>query len=228
MIGETMTLISVGFALGLLHALDAAHVMAVSVLGNLRPGVGKILRYSTSWALGHAGVLLASGVLLFGLGLGIPHALVGAAEIGVGLFLVGMGLYCIWQFRRERITFTEHRHGDIVHTHLQAEGNTRHGYDESSGRLGHAPVMVGIMHGLAGSAPALALVPVVAQGELAVALAYLLTFSIGVLLAMLAFGLGYGSAQHWLTRRRNLLQHFRHLIAVASIAVGGYWLSQAI
>ena len=78
------------------------------------------------------------------------------------------------------------------------------------------------------SAPALALVPVVAQGKLVTALVYLLTFSVGVMLAMLVFGLGLGGAQHWLSRRWNLLQHFRHGVAAASVVVGGYWLTQAL
>ena len=57
-------------------------------------------------------------------------------------------------------------------------------------RANHAPILVGMMHGLAGSAPALALVPVVAHGQLWMALTYLVLFSVGVLLAMLVFGLG--------------------------------------
>jgi hypothetical protein len=89
--------------------------------------------------------------------------------------------------------------------------------------------MVGIMHGLAGSAPALALVPVVAQGELLVAIFYLTLFSIGVMLAMLIFGIGFGATQRFLQQRYLwVFNYFRNFIAVSSVVVGGYWLAQAL
>lgn len=229
MINEVLSLVAIGFTLGLVHALDADHVMAVSVLGNLRPGFGKTLRYCTNWALGHGGVLLVSGLLLFGLGVAIPAQMVQLAEIMVGLFLVSMGLLCFWRFRRERIRLVEHWHGDLQHRHWQVEGDRAHGSGQGSDRLGHTPVMVGVMHGFAGSAPALALVPVVAHGSLSSALAYLLLFSLGVVLAMLTFGLGFGAAQSYLNQQSvHLMNRLRHLIALCSVAVGGYWLSQAL
>jgi nickel/cobalt transporter (NicO) family protein len=99
----------------------------------------------------------------------------------------------------------------------------------SHDRSGHTPVMVGMLHGFAGSAPALALIPVVAQGQVAGALGYLLLFSIGVMLAMLAFGLGFGKLQQWLGQYSvALMNRSRDLIALTSMAVGGYWLSQAL
>lgn len=229
MINEVLIMVLIGFTLGLAHALDADHVMAVSVLGNLRPGFIKTLRYCAQWALGHGSVLLLSGLLLFGLGIGIPESLIQGAEVMVGLFLIGMGLFCLWRFRRERIVLVEHRHGELRHRHWRIEGDQTHELVSADDKLGHAPVMVGILHGFAGSAPALALVPVVAQGNAWAAFGYLLLFSIGVMLAMLAFGLGLGAAQQYFNQRSiQLMNRLRHLIAFASMAVGGFWLSQAL
>ncbi|MFT5220457.1 MAG: nickel/cobalt exporter [Planctomycetota bacterium] len=230
MISEGLALITVGFTLGLVHALDADHVMAVSALGNTRPGIWRMLRFSANWALGHGGVIVVSGVLLFAFGVGIPAAMVQVAEIMVGLFLIGMGLLCFYRFRRESIRLSEHRHGSVVHRHWHVEDESSHQQNSVADRKrGHAPVMVGIMHGFAGSAPALALVPVVAQGNIWSALGYLLLFSLGVTLAMLAFGLGFGATQQLLQQRFvALFNYFRHSIAGASILVGGYWLSQAL
>ena len=225
-------MLSIGFALGLVHALDADHVMAVSVLSNLRPGLARTLKYCANWALGHGAVLMTSGLLLFGLGVAIPESLIKFAEIMVGVFLIGMGLYCFWRFRQQRIRLVEHRHGDLTHRHWQLENDSTHGSEtatDGSGHHGHAPVMVGVLHGFAGSAPALALVPVVAQTSLWTALIYLSLFSIGVMLAMVAFGLGFGSIQKTIGRKSvNVMNHIRQLIAFTSVAVGGYWLSQAI
>ena len=89
--------------------------------------------------------------------------------------------------------------------------------------------MVGVMHGLAGSAPALALIPVVVHGELLTALAYLALFSLGVMLAMLVFGLGFGATQQFLQQRYLwIFNLFRNMVAAASILLGGYWIAQAL
>ena len=229
MINESLIILSVGFSLGLVHALDADHVMAVSVLSNTKPGFLKTIRYCSSWALGHGFVLMMAGLLLFGLGMGIPESMVKLAEILVGVFLIGMGLFCFWRFRNERIQLVEHSHGDIKHRHWQVEGDQVHARAKANDKAGHTPVMVGMLHGFAGSAPALALVPIVAGGQVTAALSYLLLFSAGVMIAMLVFGLGFGATQRYLSQKSvRLMNSLRYLIALGSVTIGGYWLSQAI
>ena len=221
---EIVPLLVLGFGLGLMHALDADHVMAVSNLSNQRPGLARTLRFSAHWALGHGAVLLLSGALLFSLGWALPQALQRAAEVSVGVLLIALGLLCFWQFRQEKIRLVEHRHGDLVHTHLALGQDNEHA---NNGQ--HTPVLVGVLHGLAGSAPALALVPAVGQGQLSVALVYLLIFSVGVMLSMLLFGLGFGFMQKTLQQRyQQLFCYSRRLIAATSIAIGSYWLVQAL
>jgi sulfite exporter TauE/SafE len=227
-IDASLGLVSVGFTLGMVHALDADHVMAVSAMSNARPGVARTLWFCANWALGHGGVLMLSGLLLFGFGVGIPASLAHVAELFVGVFLVAMGTICLWRFRRERIRLVEHRHGEVVHRHWQVEGSDHAGVSVDDRTRRHAPVMVGVMHGLAGSAPALALIPVVVHGELVTALAYLALFSLGVMLAMLIFGLGFGATQRLLQQRYLwIFNSFRNLVAGASILLGGYWIAQA-
>ena len=229
MIEAGTAVIWVGFTLGLVHALDADHVMAVSAMSNARPGAKRTLVFCANWALGHGGVLIASGLLLFGLGIGIPQSLAFFAELFVGVFLVAMGGFCLWRFRRERLVLSEHRHGDVVHRHWQVEGKEHAGEVNGDRLQRHAPVMVGVLHGLAGSAPALALVPVVVQGDLVTALLYLLLFSAGVMLAMVVFGLGFGATQRLLQQRYLwIFDAFRNLVATAAILLGGYWIAQAV
>jgi len=220
---ELFALLGLGFLLGMMHALDADHVMAVSALSVGRPSLGRTLKFSANWAIGHAGVLLFSGVMLFGLGVAIPESLQRLAEVAVGVLLIGLGLWCFWGLRKRRLTIEKHRHGEVVHRHWHRAG------DESGrghGKEGHAPILVGVLHGLAGSAPALALIPAVAQGQLLPALGYLLLFSLGVMASMLTFGLGWGSLLNRLSPRA--LAWSQQLVASSSIAVGGYWLSQTV
>lgn len=232
MLTESIALIGVGFSLGLLHALDADHVMAVSALSARKPSVWRTLRFSANWALGHGGVLLLSGALLFGLGLSLPESLQVLAEASVGVLLMALGVWCFWGMRKQKVTLEKHSHGDIEHTHW-------HAHDHSDPAVSakapittsdkHTPVMVGVLHGLAGSAPALALVPAVAQGDLWLAVGYLMLFSVGVMLSMVVFGLGLGSLQRKLEKSSTRLFQFnRYLIATTSVVLGAVWLNQAI
>ena len=223
MLIELSLLMALGFGLGALHALDADHIMAVTALSNRKVGVKQAFFYSSYWALGHGFVLLASGILLFGLGFSIPPRLQYLAEASVGVLLIILGIACFIQFRKDNLSLSMHRHGDVVHTHWQHKG-TEHA-DKST----HKPVFVGLLHGLAGSAPALALMPAVASGEIVTALGYLLLFSVGVMLSMMLFGLGFAQIQQFLQRRyRALFTASRYLLASVSILLGGFWLIQAL
>lgn len=227
---DILPLLLVGFGLGLIHALDADHIMAVSMLSadkiggeSRRRSVIPVLRQSTHWALGHSGVLLASGVLLFGLGVAIPPSLQKLAEMGVGVLLIALGIVWAVKFRRQKLILKAHQHGDIVHIHWH-ENTEQHAAHNT-----HKPVFVGILHGLAGSAPALALIPAIAQGQLMSALLYLVIFSLGVMLSMLVFGLGFSHVQHFLSNRYNrVFQYSQQLLALTSIVLGTLWLAQAI
>lgn len=212
----------IGFGLGLIHALDADHIMAVSVLNNQKASIKHILLRSGGWGLGHGGMLMCCGVLLFGLGVSIPEGVQKIAEMGVGVLLIVLGVMFFIRFRKDKISLQLHRHGDIEHTHWH------HNIDTHTIKDNHKPVFVGMLHGLAGSAPALALIPAVSDGQFISAMLYLILFSFGVMLAMLFFGLGFAHVQQFLSRRYRVVFEFsRHGLALASIVLGGYWLIQA-
>ena len=60
---EMFSLLLTGLGLGLLHALDADHVMAVSALSNRKPSLQRTLKFSANWAIGHGSVLIMLGLL---------------------------------------------------------------------------------------------------------------------------------------------------------------------
>jgi len=205
-LSSSIMLIGAGFSLGFVHALDPDHVMAVSALSSEKTGVRRTLTYCGSWALGHGGILLACGLMLFGLEFRLPVPLQMSAEASVGILLIAIGLMCIWRYH-----------------HRFPSGESRL---KSKKKF---PVMVGMLHGLAGSASALALVPVMTQGQLIVAVTYILVFSLGVLLSMLCFGLGLGIVQVKLQRiSEKLFRWNQYLIAFVSVILGSYWLSQIV
>ena len=183
------------------------------------------------------------GLLLFGLGISIPESLAFVAEVCVALLLIGLGIYFIWQLRYQYIRIEQHRHGDIVHTHLYTDKD--HAENKASNIDGHIdekienpiedhianhkPVMVGVLHGLAGSAPALALIPAVGSGQLAIAISYLLLFSFGVIVSMLAFGLGFTYLQSFFYQRyQTIFQWMRGALAFTAIVAGGMLLLRTV
>jgi nickel/cobalt exporter len=242
---EMFSLLITGLGLGLLHALDADHVMAVSALSNRKPSLKRTLTFSANWALGHGSVLIVLGLLFFGLEVALPEAIQQIAESSVGVLLIVLGLACFWQFHKEKILLNkhthEHSHGSIEHTHLHVADHAKNhdtdnlNNDEQNSdspqqlKEAHTPVMVGILHGLAGSAPALALIPVMMHTSLSEAMGYLVLFSAGVLFSMVAFGLSLGLVQKKLQQKSvRVFNWSRKSIASAAVGVGFYWLSQAL
>jgi nickel/cobalt exporter len=250
--GISLSILALGFSLGFVHAMDADHVMAVSALSNRHRDNGKkrgiaanlalTLRHCSHWALGHGAVLLLSAGVVFGLGLSLPASLGHFAELAVGLVLIAIGGSLLWQLRRERVVVLRHKHqhehGELEHVHLVKSSTVDDACPNSSNSTkhsampaakAHTPVMVGALHGLAGSAPALALVPVINDMALLSALLYVLVFSCSVLLGMVVFGLGLGSVQSYLAQRHsNLFDLFRQALGAATVVFGAVWFVQAL
>jgi high-affinity nickel permease len=214
---STVLLLATGTGLGLLHSFDADHIMAVSTLACEKPGKKQAIVFCVKWAMGHGGVLMTLGILSFALGIPIPASISHWAEKGVGLMLIGLGSWLLFRlWTQQQIRLQPHSHGDITHTHLSKDVSEHK----------HTPVMVGITHGLAGSAPALALIPAITQGHVVLALSYIALFSLGVMTTMFLFGAALGSTQSWLQKKSNWIFNIsRILVASLSITMGGYWLN---
>ncbi len=187
--------ISLAFGLGMVHALDADHIMAVSSLASGGNKARRAWQYAKCWALGHGLSLSLIGACVYLLGSAIPMELSIIAEHLVGVVLILMGLYAILGLRRQRLHIHFHRHDGLpAHAHLHAHpagsNATAHGHV-------HRATLLGMLHGTAGSAPLLVLIPIASLGSPWLALLYLLVFSLGVLLAMSLFGglLGWGIGQ---------------------------------
>ena len=224
MLSSFYAVLVTGLSLGLLHAFDADHVMAVTTLSSQKPSLKRSILFGLQWALGHGAVLMACGLLLFGLSIHLPETFVSLAETSVGVLLIIIGALCIQQCRKQKMRLVEHVHGDVTHTHWCIDEV------EHSKKNEHAPVFVGMLHGLAGSAPALAVVPVLMQpnqgtDQLVVAMSYLLVFSLGVLISMTAFGAGLGVVQNKLKSiDARIFQFTRYGIGLGSMGLGTYWL----
>lgn len=220
------SILTLGFGLGMLHALDADHIMAVSALasGAQQDSSGsrngwsakKVMGFCCTWALGHGAVLFALATLLIFAKIELPTMFIHFAEKLIGLLFIGLGGWIFWQIGKHKLSLQVHSHDTITHVHLAEAGKPHHT---------HQSVLVGATHGLAGSAPVLALIPAMETTSRWVGLLYVGLFSLGVLIAMLIFGLFFGQLQKWIAGiGQKLFRFSRMAIATVSIAFGCYWL----
>lgn len=216
------SILTIGFGLGLLHALDADHIMAISSLATSnssereRCSVLRTAGFCMRWALGHGSILLALATLFIFARIELPEFVPQLAEKLIGLLLIFLGGWIISNLWQQRLVLKTHTHDAITHAHL-VPLNKKH--------QNHAPVLVGITHGLAGSAPILAIIPALETENAWIGLAYVTLFSLGVLTTMLVFGVFLGKLQGWIVGcGQGLFRVSRIVVACGSIAFGSYWL----
>src|SRR4051812_5586582 len=105
-----LAILSLGFLLGLQHALEADHIAAVSSIAARRSEVTDIVKHGLTWGLGHTLTLFAFAGAALLLGHVIPEVLSRRLETAVGLMLVGLGVHVLWRLWRDRIHFHRHSH----------------------------------------------------------------------------------------------------------------------
>jgi ABC-type nickel/cobalt efflux system permease component RcnA len=219
--------ITTAFLLGLVHSIDVDHAVAVSTLVAGRPAWPVAIGYGLRWGLGHSVAVLIAGITVLGLGLRIDPRLDHLAERLVGVMLIGLGILALRTLGNLHL----HRppaHGD--HAHLHTHGPVRpheHPHRPPPDRQHHParPLLVGLVHGLAGSSGVLALAPVALIDQWWTGLGYLAAFSLGVTGGMVLFALGLAEAIRRATSRS--LAWGRRIglaIALASIVTGGWWI----
>jgi high-affinity nickel permease len=104
-------ILSLGFLLGMQHALEADHIAAVSSIAARRSDVGDIVKHGLTWGLGHTLTLFAFAGAAILLGHAIPENLAEPLETAVGVMLVGLGAHLLWRLWRDRVHVHAHRHG---------------------------------------------------------------------------------------------------------------------
>jgi len=217
-----LAVLALGFVLGLRHALDVDHVAAVSTIVSARRSVWASSLVGAVWGLGHTTALLALGVVVVALQTGIPPAVAQALELAVAAMLVGLGARLLWTLRQGgRLHLHGHVHDGRFHVHPHVHGRGAHaaGTDHHA-HPGRQPFVVGLVHGLAGTA-GLMLAVVATIPSRPLALLYVAVFgcgSIGGMMAMSALlGLPFALAAGRLRRVDGVLAAWA---AVASVAVG--------
>jgi hypothetical protein len=222
-------ILGLGFLLGMQHALEADHIAAVSSIAARRTEVGDIVKHGLTWGLGHTLTLFAFAGAAIILGRAIPEHFARPIETAVGFMLVGLGAHVLWRMWRDRVHFHTHLHGDgtvHVHAHSHAENPVEAAVPHARDLHEHAhgfrwrTLLVGLMHGMAGSA-ALLVLTVSQASSPAVGLGYVALFGIGSMIGMGALStviaVPLAVSARWLTWANSGLQG---AVGVITIAIG--------
>jgi len=218
-------ILSLGFLLGMQHALEADHIAAVSSIAARRTEVGDIVKHGLTWGLGHTLTLLVFAGAAILLGHAIPEQVAGPLETAVGVMLVGLGAHLLWQLWRDRVHLHAHRHDDgTVHIHAHSHAGETVPHERAPHTHAHGfrwrTLLVGLMHGMAGSA-ALLVLTVSQAPSAAAALGYIALFGIGSMIGMgllsTVIAVPIAISARWLTRANGVLQG---AVGLASIAIG--------
>ncbi len=186
--GSVIAALSLGFWLGMKHALDADHLVAVSTIVSEHKSLLRSSIIGTFWGLGHTASLLGVGLFVVLLRITVSESVAPYMEIPVAIMLIALGANAVWQAWRERsisIHAHEHAHeGQDEHKHLHLHTHKEHDHRHHLLRVGRKPFLVGLVHGFAGSA-VLMLAVLTTMPTVALGLVYIAVFGIGSVGGML-------------------------------------------
>jgi hypothetical protein len=209
---SALAILTVGFFLGMRHATDPDHVIAVSTIVSRERSIVKAGWIGILWGIGHTLTILVVGAAIILFGLAIPARVGLTMEFSVGLMLILLGLLNltgVTKYLSEKFSPTHpkvtgdhahiHEHGSQVHLHWHshAPGSEHHAESleppkwtqRSLTRLGwfHTlrPLFVGLVHGLAGSAAVALLVLTTTIHQPKLGVLYLVIFGVGTIAGMM-------------------------------------------
>jgi len=202
-----LSILALGFFLGMRHATDSDHVVAITTIVSRQREIGSAALTGIFWGIGHSITLLVVGGAIILFGIVIPERLGMSLEFCVALMLILLGWLNLRAFKHSVADVASidhfvhehvHQHGDYIHSHAHAHDPGKHGHSETevpTARLDRQfgrsqfyrmlrPVIVGVVHGLAGSAAVTLLVLPIIRDPLW-AMMYLLIFGVGTIAGMM-------------------------------------------
>jgi high-affinity nickel permease len=186
------SILALGLLIGMQHALEADHLAAVSAISARKTSARKIISHGAFWGIGHTLTLMgvAGGVLY--LGLEISAKTSAWMETVVGIMLVLLGGNLLVQLIKERIHYHFHRHNaEKLHLHAHSHAGEKGAHEkfihnhEHSNVLPWRTLLIGMIHGMAGSAALLVLTTQIISSPL-LGLSYVGLFGLGSVFGMAA------------------------------------------
>jgi hypothetical protein len=217
---ELVTSSGLGSLLGMRHALEPDHLAAVSTLVTRERGGYKAALLGACWGIGHTCSLLSVGVVLVALRAEMPLRVADLFEFFVAIMLVGLGARALYYAARQGGAGPTHihHHGRTVHTHAGVPAHVHIGH----WTLARRPLLVGAVHGLAGSGALTALV-LTTLPSTAARITYMALFGLGSTVGMAALSglLGWPIAR--MGSHQAVARGVSALVGGLSVALGLAW-----
>jgi ABC-type nickel/cobalt efflux system permease component RcnA len=225
--------LALGFVLGLKHALDADHVVAVSTIVGCQQSVWKSSLVGAFWGVGHTASLFVAAVAVIVLRVTISETVALSMEFCVGLMLMILGADVLRRVAIGEVAIHCHSHAHSndsdphehasEHTHLHVHIPYAVSDGDSHHSVGRRPFLVGLVHGLAGSA-ALMLFVLSTISSPWLGLLYVLIFGAGTIAGMLVMSavisLPFAMASQF---RSGLVGRIQLAVGVGSLAIGAFY-----
>ncbi|OSX55481.1 urease accessory protein UreH [Anoxybacillus ayderensis] len=189
-----------GFILGIKHATEPDHVIAVSTIASRTKKLSLSSLAGIFWGIGHTATLFVLGMIVIGLEQQIPETAAMWLELAVGVMIVVLG---ITSFRSAYVVSSK-KEVDISHLHLKS-------------------TMIGIVHGLAGSAGMVLLTLTTVDTRLQAVL-FILIFGVGTIMGMMLFTTFLGLPFIWMKRKQIVFQFTIKAVSLISIVYGLYYM----
>src|SRR5450631_2776220 len=222
---ELITSSGLGSLLGMRHALEPDHLAAVSTLVTGERNSYKAAFLGICWGLGHTFALIVVGTVLVVLRAEMPARAADGFEFCVALMLIGLGLRAIYLAARQGPAGPAHvhHHGHTTHVHAGTPAHIHIG----TWTLARRPLLVGTVHGLAGSGALTALVVTTLPSTTA-RITYMAVFGLGSTLGMASLSglLGWPLAR--LGAHQAVARAMSLVVGCASTALGVYYGSKIL
>ncbi|MBF0280234.1 MAG: sulfite exporter TauE/SafE family protein [SAR324 cluster bacterium] len=217
---QLTTLLGLGFFLGLQHAFDPDHLVAVSTLVSKSKSLKKSSLLGLMWGLGHTTTLFAVGAVLLFFKWSIPNRWALSFEFIIGILLVFLGGNVLRRLHKEKVHLHKHVHEDgLEHIHLHSHQNaTFHDHK-------HTSFLVGLLHGLAGSA-ALSLLALSTADSLVQGFSFILIFGLGSMVGMFASSTLIAIPFKLMGNFEVFSQGLKTFVGVSSVILGFFLMSK--
>lgn len=218
-VNEPFFTLFLGFLLGVKHAFEADHVIAVSTIAAEQKNPFTSSLIGTFWGIGHTTTLFLIGLLVLLLKLSIPEKASLVFELFVGVMLILLGLRVLFQVR------------NMIHSHVHVHGKRKHEHTHvhSGGKklhYHHRSFFIGIIHGLAGSG-ALMILVLSTINSLITGLFYIIIFGLGSILGMTIMSFFIGIPFFYAGKHVPAIDRILRLVAgLLSIVFGIYMIYQ--
>jgi ABC-type nickel/cobalt efflux system permease component RcnA len=217
--------LGIAFLLGLRHASDPDHLVAVTSLVASDDGDARgAARLGAWWGLGHASMLVLLGIPLIAFKSELPASLESGAEKAIGVVIVALALRVIWKWARGDYRLGRHSHPlaaerGHAHSHVRTGQRREHRHDQV--RTPRQAFGIGLLHGLAGTGAVVVLLLTALPSQLEAALA-LAVFAPMSILSMTACTTAFA----WVLTRRIVEPLYRGVLIPAMGLFGimfGVW-----